>query len=170
MDFLYFFDNDFKMILPELFLFFGILLLLSYGCIYSTSRMYNFPIIQLNVGLLSTLCLFFTLLLLINSPLSSGVIFNNLLVIDAFSTTSKIFIVISSLICCIISMQYLEHKKVNSFEYFILILLATLGMLCLASVYDLLSLYLSVELVSLSFYVLAAYKRNSEFSGEAGLK
>jgi NADH-quinone oxidoreductase subunit N len=43
-------------------------------------------------------------------------------------------------------------------------------MLCLVSTYDLLSLYLSVELMSLSFYILAAYKRNSEFSGEAGLK
>jgi NADH:ubiquinone oxidoreductase subunit 2 (subunit N) len=43
-------------------------------------------------------------------------------------------------------------------------------MLCLVSSYDLLSLYLAVELMSLSFYILAAYKRNSEFSGEAGLK
>jgi NADH-quinone oxidoreductase subunit N len=48
--------------------------------------------------------------------------------------------------------------------------LATLGMMALVSVYDLLALYLSVELVSLSFYILAAYKRNSEFSAEAGLK
>jgi NADH:ubiquinone oxidoreductase subunit 2 (subunit N) len=43
-------------------------------------------------------------------------------------------------------------------------------MLCLISSYDLMSLYMSIELMSLSFYILAAYKRNSEFSGEAGLK
>jgi NADH-quinone oxidoreductase subunit N len=43
-------------------------------------------------------------------------------------------------------------------------------MLCLVSTHDLLSLYLAIELMSLSFYILAAYKRNSEFSGEAGLK
>jgi len=68
------------------------------------------------------------------------------------------------------SMSYLENKKVNSFEYFVLVLLACLGMICLVSSNDLLALYMSIELMSLSFYILAAYKRNSEFSGEAGLK
>jgi NADH-quinone oxidoreductase subunit N len=68
------------------------------------------------------------------------------------------------------SMTYLEYKKINSFEYFILVLFATLGMICLVSSNDLLALYMSIELMSLSFYILAAYKRNSEFSGEAGLK
>ena len=43
-------------------------------------------------------------------------------------------------------------------------------MVCLVSTNDLLALYMAIELMSLSFYILAAYKRNSEFSGEAGLK
>ena len=64
----------------------------------------------------------------------------------------------------------MEYNKINTFEYTLLILLSVLGMLLLVSSYDLLSLYLGVELMSLSFYILAAYKRNSEFSGEAGLK
>jgi len=70
----------------------------------------------------------------------------------------------------LISLKYLEYNKVNSFEFFILIILATLGMFCLVSTNDFLVLYMSIELMSLSFYILAAYKRNSEFSGEAGLK
>jgi NADH-quinone oxidoreductase subunit N len=82
----------------------------------------------------------------------------------------KAFVLLSSIFCILMSMNYLEFKKVNTFEYFILLLLATLGMLCLISSYDLMSLYMSIELMSLSFYILAAYKRNSEFSGEAGLK
>jgi NADH-quinone oxidoreductase subunit N len=97
-------------------------------------------------------------------------VFNGQLIIDPFSTFIKILIVLSSLICVLRSLNYLEHKKVNSFEYFVLILLATLGMVCLVSSNDLLALYMSIELMSLSFYILAAYKRNSEFSGEAGLK
>ena len=72
--------------------------------------------------------------------------------------------------CILISMNYLDYQRINTFEYSLLILLSVLGMLCLVSTYDLLSLYLAVELMSLSFYILAAYKRNSEFSGEAGLK
>jgi NADH-quinone oxidoreductase subunit N len=96
--------------------------------------------------------------------------FNNLLIFDAFSTFAKILIVTSAIVCIFMSMSYLEYKKVNSFEYFILLLLAVLGMICLVSSNDLLSIYMSIELMSLSFYILAAYKRNSEFSGEAGLK
>ena len=44
------------------------------------------------------------------------------------------------------------------------ILLSILGMFCLVSSYDLIALYMSIELMSLSFYILASYKRNSEFS------
>ena len=50
MDFLIFFDNDFKVVMPELYLFFAILILLSYGVVYSTSRIFNYPILQVNVG------------------------------------------------------------------------------------------------------------------------
>jgi len=170
MDFLHFFDNDFKIVIPELYLFTAILLLLSYGVIYSTSKAFNFPIIQLNVGWLAVFSLVITLFLMIGNPLITMSVFNNLLIIDPFSTAVKVFILITAILCSLMSMNYLEYKKVNSFEYFILILLATLGMLCLVSVSDLLSLYLAIELMSLSFYILAAYKRNSEFSGEAGLK
>jgi proton-translocating NADH-quinone oxidoreductase chain N len=170
MDFLYFFDNDFKVVIPELYLFVAIMLLLFYGVIYSTSKALNYPIIQLNVGWLSVFTLLIAFLLLISNPIVNMTIFNNLLIIDSFSKGAKAFILMSAIACSLMSMNYLEYKKVNSFEYFILILLATLGMMALVSVYDLLALYLSVELVSLSFYILAAYKRNSEFSAEAGLK
>ena len=170
MDFLTFFDNDFKIMMPELFLFASILLLLSYGVVYSTSKIYNYPIIQINVGWLSVLTLVLTLFLLISNPLHTMSAFNNLLIFDAFSTFVKILIVTSAIVCIFMSMSYLEYKKVNSFEYFILLLLAVLGMVCLVSSNDLLSIYMSIELMSLSFYILAAYKRNSEFSGEAGLK
>lgn len=170
MDFLHFFDNDFKIVVPELYLFTAILFILSYGVIFSTSKSYNFPMIQLNVGWLSVFTLSITFFLLISNPLTSMSVFNSMLIVDPFSSAAKAFILISAIASSLMSMNYLEYKKVNSFEYFILILLSTLGMMCLVSVYDLLSLYLSVELVSLSFYILAAYKRNSEFSGEAGLK
>ena len=63
-----------------------------------------------------------------------------------------------------------ESKALNAFEYMILILFATSSMLFMISSYDFISMYLTVELQSLCFYVLAASKRNSEFSTEAGLK
>ena len=98
------------------------------------------------------------------------VIFNNLLIVDPFTTFTKAIILLSSMMCILMSLNYMEYNKINTFEYTLLVLLSVLGMLLLVSSYDLLSLYLGVELMSLSFYILAAYKRNSEFSGEAGLK
>lgn len=188
MDFLIFFDHDFKVAIPELYLFCVILILLSYGVIYSTSKIFNYPIIQFNVGWLTIFTLLISLYLLISAPLmqrtqstdpiislhpgllTSSSLFNDLLIVDTFSNDAKILIVLSSLCCILMSNSYLEYKKINSFEYFILILFSILGMFCLVSSNDLLALYMSIELMSLSFYILAAYKRNSEFSGEAGLK
>jgi proton-translocating NADH-quinone oxidoreductase chain N len=170
MDFLTFFDNDFKILMPELYLFFATLILLSYGVLYSTSKILNYPIIQLNMGWLSIFSLTITLFLYLGNPITTMSAFNDLLIFDSFTSLMKVLIVISSIVCCLMSLTYLENKKINSFEYFILILLATIGMLCLVSTNDLLALYMSIELMSLSFYILASYKRNSEFSGEAGLK
>lgn len=61
-------------------------------------------------------------------------------------------------------------EKVYAYEMVILILLAVTGLLLLVSAYDLLALYLAIELQSLSLYVLASLKRTSEYSTEAGLK
>jgi NADH:ubiquinone oxidoreductase subunit 2 (subunit N) len=63
-----------------------------------------------------------------------------------------------------------KNQKINSFELILLILFSTLGMLFIVSSYDLITMYLAIELQSLSFYVIAAFQRNNEFSTEAGLK
>ena len=170
MNFFNFFENDFIVILPELFISIAIIFLLSYGVVYSTSSSYKYPILSVNVSWLAFLVLFIAFLLSISNCLSSMVIFNNLLIVDSFTIFVKTIILLSSMLCILMSLNYLEYNKINSFEFTLLILLSVLGMLLLVSSYDLLSLYLAIELMSLSFYILAAYKRNSEFSSEAGLK
>jgi len=64
----------------------------------------------------------------------------------------------------------MKHDGINTFEFSILILLSILSMYGILSSNDLLGIYLCIEMQSLSFYVLAAYNRTSEFSTEAGLK
>jgi len=66
--------------------------------------------------------------------------------------------------------QYLKDQKLNQFEYLLLILFAILGLFLLCSSNDLITAYLAIELQSLAFYVLAAFKKNSTFSIESGLK
>lgn len=164
------FENDFLYVIPEIFLILATLFLLMYGVIYTTSKKANYPILHTNITWLALFSLFLTLFLMINSPVQNGFIFYNTLVYDELSFFFKILILFGAFFSIAISLEYIIQESLNAFEYSILILLSTVSMFFLASSADFISLYLAVELQSLCFYVLAASKRNSEFSTEAGLK
>ena len=140
MNFFTFFENDFIVVLPELFITTAIVFLLSYGVIYSTSSSYNYPILSVNVSWLSLFVLFIAFLLCIGNSFSSMIIFNNLLIVDSFTVFVKAIILLSSMLCILISLNYIQYNKINTFEYTLLILISVLGMLLLVSSYDLLSL------------------------------
>ena len=82
----------------------------------------------------------------------------------------KIIIVIGSLTSIIISKNYFLELKIAKFEVPILLMFSTIGMLIMISSNNLMLMYLSIELQSLSLYVLAAIKRNSLVSAESGVK
>lgn len=172
MDFLYLFQNDFHYLLPELFLSLSILILLVYGVIISTESTLNFPILVRNVAWLCIISLMISFLLMINEEfiIESHALFNGLLISDSWTQSIKMVICLSGIFSIIIAIQYLEKEKLNDYEFSIIVLLAILGMFFIISSHDLMSLYMSIELQSLSLYVLACYKRNSVFSVEAGLK
>jgi NADH-ubiquinone oxidoreductase chain 2 len=65
-------------------------------------------------------------------------------------------------------LDYFKEESLNAFESIVLILLSTRSMLLMISAYDLIAMYLAIEFQSL-FYVIAALKRDSEFSTEADL-
>ena len=64
----------------------------------------------------------------------------------------------------------MRSDKIGGFEFPVLILLATLGMMMLISASDFIALYLGLELMSLALYVIAAYRRDDLRASEAGLK
>lgn len=96
--------------------------------------------------------------------------FNGQFVSDDFTVFMKILILIGSFMTLIMSKSFLKREDISRFEYPVLILFATLGMMMMISANDLISLYLGLELQSLSLYVLAAFKRDTTRSSEAGLK
>lgn len=106
------------------------------------------------------------------SPAKRAVIFNGALTIDAFGSLTQIIVLISAIATILMSFNYIKNQKMyaRAHEYMVLILFSTLSMLFIVSSFDLISMYLAIELQSLSFYVLAAFQRNNEFSTEAGLK
>ncbi len=93
-----------------------------------------------------------------------------LFVTDAFAVYVKVLILLGSGFAIVMSLTFNEREAIARFEFPILVLFATLGMLMMVSANDLIALYLGLELQSLSLYVLAAFRRDTLRSSEAGLK
>ena len=89
---------------------------------------------------------------------------------DGFSRFSKVVILLSAAAILLMSESYLLRRDLLRFEYPILIALAAVGMMVMVSAGDLLTLYMGLELQSLSLYVVASLRRDSVRSTEAGLK
>ena len=96
--------------------------------------------------------------------------FNGAFVVDGFARFAKILILLGSALTLIMSQPYMENAKLAQFEFPVLVLLATVGMMLMVSSASFISLYMGLELQSLSLYVLAAFNRDSVNSSEAGLK
>jgi NADH-quinone oxidoreductase subunit N len=96
--------------------------------------------------------------------------FGGSFIVDPFARFLKLLALTGSAGAILMSFDYLAAEKQQRFEYPILILLSTTGMLMLISAADLIALYLGLELMSLALYVVAAINRDSTRSSEAGLK
>jgi NADH-quinone oxidoreductase subunit N len=118
------------------------------------------------VGLL--LVAVFAVLFSPTAPTAS--LFDGAFRIDAFSTFAKVIIYLAAAVAILMSDQYFAGEKLRRFEYPVLIVLAVFGMSLMVSATDLISLYMGIETQSLALYILAAFKRDSRRSTEAGLK
>ena len=167
----FFFLKEIIPIYPELFLGFSIIFLLLHGTLTSSSAEKRFPLIQESVSSLAVLALFFTFFL--ESNLSITVLcsfFNNTFFHDYLTVFTKLFLLIISIVSILVVQLYLKDQKINYFEYTILVLFSIFGLLLLCSSNDFITAYLAIEIQSLSFYLLASYKKNSIFATESGLK
>ncbi len=91
-------------------------------------------------------------------------------VVDGFARFMKMLVLFGSAAAIIMSSNFMKTEKLDQFEYPVLIMLATAGMMMMISANDLIALYMGLELQSLSLYVVAAFNRDSARSSEAGLK
>ncbi len=99
-----------------------------------------------------------------------GEAMNGAFILDDFAWLMKLLTLLGSGLAVIMSVNYMKQEGVIHFEYPVLVITATLGMLIMISANNLIALYLGLELQSLSLYVLAAINRQSVRSTEAGLK
>jgi len=150
--------------LPEIFLAGISMVLMMVGVFAPENKALR---IVTGLALLSLIVAF--VLVLMPEP-ETRTAFNNLFLVDRFTVFMKVLVLIGSFLAIVMSMGFIERENMARFEFPILIIFATLGMMMMVSANDLISLYVGLELQSLSLYVVAAFKRDTVRSTEAGLK
>src|SRR6202008_4598039 len=150
-------------VMPELVLAVGAMVLLMIGAYRGagTTRL---------VTALSVCLLIATGVLELMLPAGKLTTFGGSFIVDDFARFLKIVALIGSVATLVLSVEFLSDPSRRIFEYAILVLLSTLGMMVLISAGDLIMLYLGLELMSLALYVVAASNRDNVKSTEAGLK
>jgi NADH-quinone oxidoreductase subunit N len=150
-------------VLPEIILAVGAMALLMLG-------VYRTPRTETLIDALSIILLVVAGVAVVLLPEGKLVTFGGSFVVDTFARFLKVLAIAGSAAAILMSIDYDRREGQQRFEYSVLIVLSTLGMLMLISAADLIALYLGLELMSLPLYVVAASHRNSLRSSEAGLK
>lgn len=156
--------SDLNIILPEIILSVYAMLALV-GAVYTAKD-----------ELATTLCwltavLFAVVAFWISSDTASAqTAFNGMFIDDGFARFAKVVILLSAAAVLVMSVDYMRRRDLMKFEYPILIVLAVVGMMMMVSSGNLMSLYMGLELQSLSLYVVASFRRDSVKSTEAGMK
>lgn len=101
---------------------------------------------------------------------SLGTTFNGMFISDGYSMFFKLIFLLNVIMTVLISVRYIVVERINHGEYYSLILFATLGMMIMASAGDIIVLYLGLELMALSTYILAGFIRHDIKSNEAAMK
>ncbi len=154
---------DLALILPELVLVCGAMALLMAG-VFLGDRSYRI------VSWLSVLVIAGAAFAAAATGEMRATPFGGQFVVDAFGQFMKWLVFVGSILAVIMSLGYNRRERIGRPEYPILIVFATLGMSMMISANDLISLYVGLELQSLALYVIAAFRRDSARSSEAGLK
>jgi NADH-quinone oxidoreductase subunit N len=157
--------QDFNLwyLLPELVLTTGALLLLVVEVFTPKDRQSLLTWVALGIVLATGVSLlpFFN----VNTTVSNG-----LIAVDTFAFTFKVIFLLSAGLTILMSSSYLQVEGVRPGEYYFLILCATLGMMFMAGGIDLITIFIGLETMAVSFYILAGFIKPSRRSNEAAVK
>ncbi len=156
--------QDLSVIAPELALVIFALGALMWGA-YAGARDPSGLILWVSTGLLVVVGLWIGF-----QPEGARLAFGGSFVSDGFARFSKVMILFGAAATLALGHDYLVRAKLMKFEYPVLIVLAVVGMMVMVSARDLIVLYMGLELQSLALYIVAAFRRDSLRSTEAGLK
>jgi NADH-quinone oxidoreductase subunit N len=153
---------DLALILPEIILALGAMALLMLGVFIGERSAGAVNLAAVGVLILAAI--------VVVGGEESGTGFGGAFVVDGFARFVKVVSLIGSAVAIVMAWRYSRAERFDRFEFPILIVLGTLGMLVMISANDLITLYLGLETQSLAAYVVAAVHRDDARSSEAGLK
>ncbi|MFQ5623398.1 MAG: NADH-quinone oxidoreductase subunit NuoN [Paracoccaceae bacterium] len=156
--------NDINVILPELVLAVLSMLVLMWSVYFGRARNDD-HMLWLTVIVMAALGFWIGL-----EDVGTRTAFGGAFVNDGFARFCKVMVLWGGALVLLLSREYLTRNALMKFEFPVLVALATLGMMMMISAGDLMALYMGLELQSLSLYVIAAFRRDSQRSTEAGLK
>ena len=156
--------NDLSIILPEIFLSLYAMFALI-GAVYTSKDKIAQRVTWFTAAIFILLAFW-----MIFAEAKTEIAFDGMFINDAFSRFSKIVILFSGSVVLIMGQDYMSRRGFLRFEYPLIIALSVVGMMVMVSAGDLMALYMGLELQSLALYVVAAFKRDSLRSTEAGLK
>ena len=156
-------SRDLFLALPELILCGSAIALLMVGAFAGRERAIAVLWLAVIAMIASAAAILFT-------QREAATAFNDLFVVDRFGDFMKILVLLGAGLTTILSLHFIQREDMVRFEFPVLLLFATLGMMLMISANSLISLYMGLELQSLSLYVVAAFRRDSLRSSEAGLK
>jgi NADH-quinone oxidoreductase subunit N len=154
--------NDIAATLPEIILASGAMALLMLGVFARKAS--GEIILWLAVVILAVAGFF------VATSSGTATAFGDSFIVDAFARMMKLLTLAGAAVALLMSADYWRDEGGLKFEYPVLVLFAATGMLMMISANDLIALYVGLELQSLTLYVVAAFKRDSARSAEAGLK
>ena len=155
--------NSLMPVLPEIFVF-------SMACIILVADLYLSEKRRFVSGGLTLLTLVGAALLTLRHFGTGGVAFHGMFVGDVLADTIKLAIYLLVFFVLIYSREYMQSRNIYRSEYFVLTLFGVTGMMIMASAAHFLTLYLGLELLSLTLYALVAFQRDSVPATEAAMK
>lgn len=157
-------SDDLSLLLPEILLALYAMAALMFGVYTGKDR--AMPVITwVTAGVFAVLAFWIG----VTGP-GTHTAFGGMYIDDGFSRFAKVVVLLSAAAVLVMSQDYMAKRGLGRFEYPVLIALAVTGMMVMVSAGDLMSLYMGLELQSLALYVVAALRRDSLKSTEAGLK
>lgn len=150
-------------LLPEILLVVGAMIILLIGVFREDGQAGS-------LGWVAVALLVAAGLLVLRQPAEPQSLFNGAIVIDPFSKFMKSLALLGAAVTLFMSFDYMREARILGFEFPVLVLFSVAGMMMMISAGGLITLYLGLEMQSLALYVVAALRRDSPRSGEAGLK